>query len=102
MRREREHTERGTGRGRAHRADAELRRVYLQSAGTRCARLTTTGISRVRLNRGSTQVYRSVQYLARFLAWYYAKQGFSKELVAQMSALKSALGTTRKGEELPN
>ena len=48
------------------------------------------------------QVYRSVQYLARFLAWYYAKQGFSKELVAQMSALKSALGTTRKGEELPN
>jgi len=45
---------------------------------------------------GRDKVYRSVQYLARFLAWYYAKQGFSKELVAQMSALKSALGTTRK------
>lgn len=43
------------------------------------------------------QVYRSVQYAARFLAWHYARQGYSKEVVAQMSAIKSALGTTRKG-----
>jgi len=45
---------------------------------------------------GRDKVYRSVQYAARFLAWYYAKQGYSKEAVAQMSAIKSALGTTRK------
>jgi len=45
---------------------------------------------------GRDKVYRSVQYAARFLAWYYARQGFSKDSVAQMSAIKSALGTTRK------
>jgi len=45
---------------------------------------------------GRDKAYRSVQYAARFLAWYYARQGFSKESVAQMSAIKSALGQTRK------
>ncbi|KAK9896989.1 peroxisomal biogenesis factor 11 [Cystobasidium minutum MCA 4210] len=45
---------------------------------------------------GRDKVYRSVQYAARFLAWYYAKSGYSKEAISQMSAIKSALATTRK------
>ncbi|KAL7007726.1 Peroxisomal membrane protein PMP27 [Cystobasidiomycetes sp. EMM_F5] len=45
---------------------------------------------------GRDKVYRSVQYGARFLAWYYAQRGFSKGSVAQMSAIKSALGSARK------
>jgi len=45
---------------------------------------------------GRDKAYRTVQYAARALAWYYAQRGYPKEAVAQMSAIKSALGTTRK------
>merc|ERR1712230_94898 len=45
---------------------------------------------------GRDKAYRTVQYAARALAWYYAQRGYPREAVAQMSAIKSALGTTRK------
>ena len=44
------------------------------------------------------QIYRSVQYFARFLAYALAQRGYSKELIAQLAALKSTLGQSRKRE----
>ncbi|KAL9934137.1 hypothetical protein V8E36_007219 [Tilletia maclaganii] len=45
---------------------------------------------------GRDKTYRSVQYLARFLAWYEYRKGASKETVARLTALKSNIGLSRK------
>ncbi|KAE8212696.1 hypothetical protein CF319_g3051 [Tilletia indica] len=45
---------------------------------------------------GRDKTYRSVQYLARFLAWYEYRKGASKETVARLQALKSNIGLSRK------
>ncbi|KAH8915937.1 peroxisomal biogenesis factor 11 [Atractiella rhizophila] len=45
---------------------------------------------------GRDKLYRAVQYLARFLAWYTFRKGYSKETVSQFEAAKSHLGLSRK------
>jgi hypothetical protein len=44
----------------------------------------------------TVQVYRAVQYLARFLAFYAFRKGYSKETIARLNNLKSTLATSRK------
>jgi len=44
---------------------------------------------------GRDKTYRTVQYFARFLAWYLIRLGY-KENAVKWNALKSALGTGRK------
>lgn len=50
---------------------------------------------------GRDKVYRTVQYFARFLAFYCLRKGYSNELVARLQALKSALGMSRKCAYFP-
>ncbi|KAF9985050.1 Peroxisomal membrane protein PMP27 [Modicella reniformis] len=45
---------------------------------------------------GRDQVYRTVQYFSRFLAWYVTRQGLSRETVARFNRLKKTLGLSRK------
>lgn len=46
---------------------------------------------------GRDKVYRAVQNLARFLAWYLKRQDYNnKEIIQRFSNLKSALGLSRK------
>lgn len=49
---------------------------------------------------GRDKTYRSVQYLARFLAWYEYRKGATKETVARLTNLKTSLGLSRKCESL--
>lgn len=44
---------------------------------------------------------RSVQYLARFLAFYFSRKGYSQDTVNRLAALKSSLGLSRKREAFP-
>lgn len=45
---------------------------------------------------GRDKTYRTIQYAARFLAWYEYRKGATKETVARLTALKSQLGLSRK------
>ncbi|KAG0223024.1 peroxisomal biogenesis factor 11 [Mortierella sp. GBAus27b] len=45
---------------------------------------------------GRDKLYRTVQYFSRFLAWYVARLGATKETVARFNNLKKALGLSRK------
>ncbi|PWN35344.1 peroxisomal biogenesis factor 11 [Meira miltonrushii] len=45
---------------------------------------------------GRDKTYRSVQYLARFLAWYEYRKGATKETVQRLQNLKSSLALSRK------
>ncbi|KAF9183622.1 Peroxisomal membrane protein PMP27 [Haplosporangium sp. Z 767] len=45
---------------------------------------------------GRDKIYRLVQYFSRFLAWYFMRQGYSKETVARFNNLKKTLGLSRK------
>ncbi|CEH15689.1 peroxisomal biogenesis factor [Ceraceosorus bombacis] len=45
---------------------------------------------------GRDKTYRSIQYFARFLAWYEYRKGATKETVARLQALKSSIGLSRK------
>ncbi|ORY91643.1 peroxisomal biogenesis factor 11 [Leucosporidium creatinivorum] len=45
---------------------------------------------------GRDKLYRAIQYLARFLAFYTLRKGYSNETVARLSALKSTLALSRK------
>ncbi|KAM0751347.1 peroxisomal biogenesis factor 11 [Meredithblackwellia eburnea MCA 4105] len=45
---------------------------------------------------GRDKLYRTIQYTARFLAWYCLRKGYTTETVARLSALKSTLGLSRK------
>jgi peroxin-11B len=47
---------------------------------------------------GRDKTYRSVQYLARFLAWYEYRKGATKETVTRLTNLKSSIGLSRKRE----
>lgn len=47
---------------------------------------------------GRDKTYRTVQYLARFLAWYEYRKGATKETVARLTNLKSSLALSRKRE----
>lgn len=47
---------------------------------------------------GRDKTYRSIQYLARFLAWYEYRKGATKETVTRLNNLKSSLGLSRKRE----
>ena len=47
---------------------------------------------------GRDKTYRTIQYMARFLAWYEYRKGATKETVARLTALKSSLGLSRKCE----
>ena len=49
---------------------------------------------------GRDKLYRTVQYMARFLSWYGARNGFSKEVIAQLNALKGTLALSRKRASL--
>ncbi|SCZ99233.1 BZ3500_MvSof-1268-A1-R1_Chr7-1g09442 [Microbotryum saponariae] len=45
---------------------------------------------------GRDKAYRTIQYLARFLAFYTLRKGYTNETVARLTALKSTLGLSRK------
>ena len=46
---------------------------------------------------GRDKVYRFVQYLSRFLAYYLAqREGYNKETVQRLANLKSSIGLARK------
>ncbi|CAO1633925.1 unnamed protein product [Sympodiomycopsis kandeliae] len=45
---------------------------------------------------GRDKTYRTVQYFARFLAWYEYRKGATKETVARLTNLKSSLALSRK------
>jgi peroxin-11B len=45
---------------------------------------------------GRDKFYRAVQFFARFLAWYFKRQGYDKETIQRFSNLKSTLGLSRK------
>lgn len=45
---------------------------------------------------GRDKTCRTVQYLSRFLAYYYYQQGAPKETVARFAAIKSNIGLSRK------
>ncbi|WFD31263.1 Peroxisomal membrane protein PMP27 [Malassezia sp. CBS 17886] len=45
---------------------------------------------------GRDKTSRTVQYLARFLAWYKFQQGAPKETVARYASIKSNIGLSRK------
>lgn len=45
---------------------------------------------------GRDKTYRTVQYAARFLAWYEYRKGRPEALVTAFTALKSQLGLSRK------
>ncbi|CAJ0631798.1 16040_t:CDS:2 [Entrophospora sp. SA101] len=45
---------------------------------------------------GRDKIYRTVQYFARFLVWYFKRQGYTKETIQRFANLKSTLGLSRK------
>lgn len=45
---------------------------------------------------GRDKTSRAVQYLSRFLAWYYLTMGAPKETVTRFSSIKSNIGLSRK------
>jgi peroxin-11B len=45
---------------------------------------------------GRDKLYRTLQYFSRFLAWYIARQGVTKETVARFNNLKKTLALSRK------
>lgn len=45
---------------------------------------------------GRDKTYRTIQYAARFLAWYEYRKGATKETVARLQTIKSQLGLSRK------
>ncbi|EPQ28953.1 uncharacterized protein PFL1_03243 [Pseudozyma flocculosa PF-1] len=45
---------------------------------------------------GRDKTYRTIQYAARFLAWYEYRKGATKETVARLTTIKSQLGLSRK------
>src|ERR1044072_6742662 len=45
---------------------------------------------------GRDKVYKSIQNLARFLAWYLKRQGYDKETVQRFGNLKSSIALSRK------
>jgi peroxin-11B len=45
---------------------------------------------------GRDKVYRFVQYLSRFLAYYLAQREDYKDLAKRLSSLKSSIGLSRK------
>ncbi|KAK3808735.1 MAG: peroxisomal biogenesis factor 11 [Benniella sp.] len=45
---------------------------------------------------GRDKLYRTLQYFSRFLAWYIARQGATKETVARFNNLKKTLALSRK------
>lgn len=51
---------------------------------------------------GRDKLYRTIQYFARFLAFYCLRKGYTNETVAKLQALKSALGLSRKCEQTGN
>lgn len=61
------------------------------SSGTHQLRFWSTTV-------GRDKTYRTIQYIARFLAWYEYRKGATKETVARLTALKSSLGLSRKRE----
>ncbi|CAJ0916195.1 11608_t:CDS:2 [Entrophospora sp. SA101] len=40
---------------------------------------------------GRDKIYRTVQYFARFLVWYFKRQGYTKETIQRFANLKSTL-----------
>ena len=45
---------------------------------------------------GRDKTSRTVQYLSRFLAFYYMSQGAPKETVSRFSSMKSSISLSRK------
>lgn len=45
---------------------------------------------------GRDKSARAVQYLARFLAWYFVTMGATKETVTRFSSIKSSIALSRK------
>ena len=63
----------------------------------RCIRPAPAGpVGGMTTTVGRDKTYRTIQYAARFLAWYEYRKGATKETVARLTALKSQLGLSRK------
>ncbi|KAI5475217.1 peroxisomal biogenesis factor 11 [Pseudohyphozyma bogoriensis] len=68
---------------------AAIHQVVLHPAITSSLKVGSTTVGRDKL-------YRAIQYAARALAFYGLKNGLTTDLVARLSALKSALALSRK------